>query len=80
MKYSLASVSWDREEYKAALSVLASEMFTMGKTVAAFEDKFANWTGSKFSVFCNSGSSANLLSLATMLYHPEVNLNVGDVT
>ena len=56
MKYSLASVSWDREEYKAALSVLASEMFTMGKTVSAFEEKFASWTGSKFSVFCNSGS------------------------
>lgn len=78
MKYPLASISWNQEEYKAALEVLASDMFTMGPKTKLFEEKFASWTGSKFAVFCNSGSSANLLALACLLYHPEVNLNIGD--
>lgn len=78
MRYPLASISWDQEEYKAALQVLASDKFTMGQQTKLFEEKFASWAGSKFAVFCNSGSSANLLALACMLHHPQVNLNIGD--
>ena len=78
MKYSLASISWDQEEYKAALEVLSSDMFTMGQQTKLFENKFASWSGSKFAVFCNSGSSANLLALACMFYHPLFKLDSGD--
>jgi len=34
---------------------------TKGPVTIAFEEKFANWIGSDYAVFVNSGSSANLL-------------------
>jgi len=36
---------------------------TKGSKTIEFEEKFSNWIGTEFSVFCNSGSSANLLML-----------------
>jgi CDP-6-deoxy-D-xylo-4-hexulose-3-dehydrase len=36
---------------------------TKDKLTVELENKFANWVGSKYSVFVNSGSSANLLML-----------------
>lgn len=49
---------------------------TKDKLTIDLENKFANWVGSKYSVFVNSGSSANLL----MLYACKVLgfLNSGD--
>ena len=38
-----------------------NKRFTQFKKVREFEQKFSKWNGSKFSVFVNSGSSANLL-------------------
>ena len=35
--------------------------FTQFKKVKEFENKFSKWNGSKYSIFVNSGSSANLL-------------------
>ena len=36
---------------------------TKGNLTLKLEEKWANWLGTKYSVFCNSGSSANLLML-----------------
>ena len=36
---------------------------TKGPVTLEFEEKFSKWLGRKYSVFCNSGSSANLLML-----------------
>ena len=36
---------------------------TKGNLTLELEEKWANWLGTKYSVFCNSGSSANLLML-----------------
>ena len=36
---------------------------TKGKVTLDFEQKFTKWLGRKYSVYCNSGSSANLLML-----------------
>lgn len=72
MKYPLASNTWNENEYKAALTVLASGMFTMGSEVLNFEKNYAKWSGSNFAVFCNSGSSANLLALSAMKYDPRL--------
>ena len=40
---------------------------TMGPLVKQFEDKWSDWLGVKYSVSCNSGSSANLLMYYTLL-------------
>jgi CDP-4-dehydro-6-deoxyglucose reductase, E1 len=40
---------------------------TKGEVTIAFEKKFANWTNSKYAVFVNSGSSANLLMLYALV-------------
>ena len=37
-----------------------------GPITLEFEEKFSNWLGRKYSVFVNSGSSANLLMLSTL--------------
>ena len=37
--------------------------FTQSKKVKEFETKWSKWLGVKYSVFVNSGSSANLLSI-----------------
>ena len=39
---------------------------TKGKVTLDFEKKFTNWLGRKYSVYCNSGSSANLLMLSAL--------------
>lgn len=40
---------------------------TKGERTLEYEKKFANWLGCKYSVFVNSGSSANLLMLYALL-------------
>ena len=39
---------------------------TKGTVTLEFEAKFSKWLGRKYSVFCNSGSSANLLMLSVL--------------
>lgn len=39
---------------------------TKGKVTLELEEKWSNWLGRKYSVFCNSGSSANLLMLSAL--------------
>jgi CDP-6-deoxy-D-xylo-4-hexulose-3-dehydrase len=39
-------------------------IFTNNKKVVEFEKAWSNWLGVKYSIFVNSGSSANLLSVA----------------
>ena len=41
-------------------------ILTNGKKVREFEQKWSKWLGVKYSVFVNSGSSANLLSMAIL--------------
>ena len=36
---------------------------TKGPVTTELEEKYSKWLGTKYSVFCNSGSSANLLML-----------------
>ena len=68
--YPLASNTWDELEYRAILKILSTDRFTMGDYVEQFEADYANWAGSKYAVFCNSGSSANLLALSSLKYDP----------
>lgn len=68
IKYSLSNDTWDENEIKAINRVIASNRFTMGQEVAEYEKKFAEKFGAKFAVMSNSGSSANLLAVAALVY------------
>lgn len=66
--YSLASSTWDENEYSAIQRVIDSDMFTMGKEVAQYEKDFANFFGSKYALMVSSGSTANLLMIAALFF------------
>ena len=40
---------------------------TKGPETLKFEKAFSKWIGTKYSLFCNSGSSANLLMISALL-------------
>lgn len=71
MKYRLSSDTWDHHEIAALTRVMQSGMYTMGKEVKTYEKQFAEFFGSKHAVMTNSGSSANLITLAALKYHPK---------
>lgn len=76
MNYSLSNDTWDDAEYNALHRVMASNHFTMGDEVSSYESAFAKNFGSKYAIMSNSGSSANLLMMAALLYSGR--LNKGD--
>jgi CDP-6-deoxy-D-xylo-4-hexulose-3-dehydrase len=79
-KYSLASSTWDEHEYGAIQKVIDSDMFTMGKQVAQYEKDFATFFGSKYALMVSSGSTANLLMVASLFFtkNPALKLKRGD--
>tara|TARA_R110001583_G_scaffold125058_2_gene276535 strand:- start:8966 stop:10147 length:1182 start_codon:yes stop_codon:yes gene_type:complete len=66
--YALASSTWDENEYSAIQRVIDSDMFTMGKEVAQYEKDFADFFGSKYALMVSSGSTANLLMIASLFF------------
>ena len=73
MKYSLSNDTWDLKEIEAAHRVIDSRFFTMGDNVKQFEKDFAQKFGSKYAIMSNSGSSANLLTMAALVYSGRLN-------
>ena len=73
MKYSLSNDTWDAAELDAAHKVIDSRYFTMGENVKQYEKDFAKKFGAKYAVMSNSGSSANLLTMASLLYSGRMN-------
>lgn len=47
----------------------ADPMLTQSVEVAAFEREWSDWLGVRYSVFVNSGSSANLITMAALREH-----------
>ena len=78
MKYNLASSSWDHKEIDAMNRVIDSGFYTMGKNVEKFESIFSSFFGSKYALMLNSGSSANLLSVAALFFLKNNPLQRGD--
>jgi CDP-6-deoxy-D-xylo-4-hexulose-3-dehydrase len=72
-KYPLSKDTWDEEEIKAINEVIESKRFTMGPKVKEFEEKFADYFGVKYAIMVNSGSSANLLAIAALIYSGKLN-------
>jgi CDP-4-dehydro-6-deoxyglucose reductase, E1 len=78
MFYDLASTSWGEEEIRAIERVLREGRLTMGENVRAFEDAFAGKLGVKHAVMVNSGSSANLVGVASLFHLRRNPLQRGD--
>jgi CDP-6-deoxy-D-xylo-4-hexulose-3-dehydrase len=79
MEYKLVSDSWGQEEIKAIKKVIKSGLYTYkGKYVKEFEKKFAKFFGAKYGVMVNSGSSANLLAIASLFFKKNNPLKKGD--
>lgn len=74
MKFPLMRNNILREDLDAVIEHLkqSDPILTHGANVRAFEEEWSNWLGVKYSVFVNSGASANLLTMAVLkIRHPE---------
>ena len=77
-KYPLSSDTWNKKEVLAIQDVIKSKKFTMGKKVENFEKAFSKYIGSKYCIMVNSGSSANLLMVASLFFMKKNKLKRGD--
>tara|TARA_B110000879_G_scaffold210350_1_gene300243 strand:- start:4003 stop:5178 length:1176 start_codon:yes stop_codon:yes gene_type:complete len=68
MQYKLASSTWDEKEIQSIQKVIDSQNFSMGVEVEEYEKEFAEYFGSKFAVMTSSGSTANLLMIASLFF------------
>ena len=74
MKYPLMRNNILREDLDAVIEHLKQDdpQLTHGANVRTFEEEWSSWLGVKYSVFVNSGASANLLTMAILkIRHPE---------
>ena len=74
MKFPLMRNNILREDLDAVIEHLKQDdpILTHGANVQAFEEEWSEWLGVKYSVFVNSGASANLLTLAILkIRYPE---------
>ncbi|MSP11227.1 MAG: aminotransferase class I/II-fold pyridoxal phosphate-dependent enzyme [Pelagibacteraceae bacterium] len=67
LHYPLVSKIFDQEDIKSGIKVLNSKNITMGKITKKFENYFKKTLGCKYSAMTNSGSSAILLILQTLI-------------
>ena len=74
MKFPLIRNNLLREDLDAVIEHLKQDdpILTHGANVRAFEAEWSQWLGVKYSVFVNSGASANLLTMAILrILHPQ---------
>lgn len=68
MEYLLCDNPWGQEEIQAINDVIETGMYSMSTFVADYEKKFAEHFGAKYAVMVSSGSAANLLGIAALVY------------
>ena len=68
MKIFYGKAVYDNQEIEAAINVLKKKSLSLidGPSVKSLEKKIANTFGKKYGLMVNSGSSANLLALASL--------------
>ena len=76
--YKLVNSNWGNEEVNSMQNVIKSGFFTMGKNVDIFQKSFAKYHKMKFGIMVNSGSSANLLGIASLFFKKKNPLKPGD--
>ncbi|MBI5202848.1 MAG: DegT/DnrJ/EryC1/StrS family aminotransferase [Elusimicrobia bacterium] len=68
IKYHLAEDTIGKDDIRKLIGWLKkTPRLTKGKLTLEFEAGWSRWVGRKYSVFCNSGSSANLLMYYALL-------------
>jgi CDP-6-deoxy-D-xylo-4-hexulose-3-dehydrase len=68
IKFYLAEDTIDNKDIDRLIEWLKTyPRLTKGQLTLQFEDRWSRWLGCSHSVFCNSGSSANLLMVYTLL-------------
>src|SRR3954467_11990469 len=65
-KVPYAGRVFDEREMVAAIDSLLNFWLTLGEQGDAFERELADYVGAKHALLVNSGSSANLIALATL--------------
>jgi len=76
--YPLATNTWDDKELQAIQSVIDKDIYSMGSSVAQFEQDFAKFINRKYCVMVSSGSAANLIATAALFYTKNPMLKRGD--
>ena len=76
--YPLNYATYGLDEILSTLESLINFQTSMGSKTRLFEKRFSQFLGTKGSVFCNSGSSADLLAINSILKSPTTNLKIGD--
>ena len=74
MKYPLMRNNISRQDLDAIIEHLKQDdpILTNGPKCREFENAWSEWLGVKYSVFVNSGASANLLSMTMLkIKYPE---------
>lgn len=68
LEWPLMENNISREDLDAVIELLRADdpVLTQSSNVAAFEREWSEWLGVRYSVFVNSGSSANLLTMAAL--------------
>lgn len=78
-KYPLSPNSLTNDDIYKASRILFTKNITMGSQTKKFEKDFAKFLGAKYALMVNSGSSANLLALFTLINPAKENkLKTGD--
>jgi CDP-6-deoxy-D-xylo-4-hexulose-3-dehydrase len=76
--FPLTYSTWNNQEINAINKTIKSGVLTYSKQVKKFEGKFARYMQMKYGIMVNSGSSANLLSIASLFYKKKNPLKHGD--
>lgn len=66
-KFTLATDTFSKEEFNAVNKVMMSRNYTMSDMVEKFEKNLAKWIGVNNAIMVNSGSSANLIIIESLL-------------
>lgn len=75
---NLVTDTFDKEEKNAIKKIVKSGYYTYGKVTSRFEEILSKKFKKKYALFCNSGSSANLLAISSLLYKKDRPLKRGD--
>ena len=76
--YPLNYATFGAEEITSSLQSMISFRTSMSEKCKLFEEMFSDFINSNESIFLNSGSSADLLAMTTLVKSPEIDIQRGD--